>query len=348
MNVMSRRWQTLLGIPCILATAIINASIACADSVADFYTGHPITISVGFEPGGGYDIYARTLARHFGDHVPGHPTVVVKNEPGAAGLSLVNYIFNAAPKDGTEIATFNRTIILYPLLAAAGQRFDPKKLEWLGSPSTEVSTCVSWYTARVKSIEDLKTTELLVPGTGSASDATIYPALMRDVLGLKFKVVNGYQGSADSLLALQRGEVDGYCPWGWSSIQATHPDWLRDHKINVLLQTGLRKDPEHQDIPLALDLATTPKDRQALELMFSPDLFARPFVTSPGVPRDRVSALKKAFADTVHDPAFLQDAAKAKLDVDYVSGDDVLAELQRIYNTPADVVSKVQAVMGVQ
>lgn len=316
---------------------------AQADAVSDFYAGRTISVLVGFGPGGGYDLYARTLARHFGAHMPGNPNVVVRNEPGAAGFVLANGLYKVEPKDGTEFGTFDRTIPLDPLLGGAKSQFDPLKFSWLGSPSNEVSACVGWYTARAKSIEDLRTTEMLMAGTGSAADATIYPTLFREVLGLKFKVINGYQGAADSILAMQKGEVEGFCPWGWASIESSHPDWLRDHKINVLMQLGLRKDPAHPDVPLVLDLAKTPADRQALELMLSPDLFARPFAAPPGVPADRLQALRTAFEATVKDPAFIADAHQEGLEVEYVSGAEILAVLQKIYATPQDVVARVKA-----
>ena len=333
-----------------LRMSVIAAVTACAlpaashaDPVADFYAGRTITVLVGFGPGGGYDIYARTLARHFGAHMPGRPNMVVRNMPGAAGLALVNTLYNVSPKDGTEFGTFNRTIPLELLLDGTKTQFDPLKLSWLGSPSSEVSTCVGWHTARAKSIEDLRTTEMLMAGTGSAADATMYPKLFREVLGLRFKSVNGYVGAADSLLAMEKGEVEGFCPWGWTGIEATHPEWLRDRKINVLMQLGLRKHPAHPEVPLVLDLATTPADRQALELMMSPHLFARPFAAPPGVVPERLDALRAAFRRTVLDPGFIADATRQKLEVEYVSGAEIQSMLERLYATPADIVTRVKA-----
>lgn len=320
-----------------------HAFPATADAVSDFYTGRTITISVGFGAGGGYDLYARTIARHIGGHVPGKPNVVVKNVPGAGGLILVNALYNAAPRDGSELGTFSRTIPLDPLLRDVKSQFDPVKLGWLGSPSSEVSACVGWHTARAKSVADLGTTEMLMAGTGPATDATTYPLLFRAVLGLKFKVINGYQGGADSVLAMEKGEVDGFCPWGWAGIAASRPDWLRDKKINVLMQLGLRKHPAHPEVPLVLDLAKSPADRQALELMMSPHLFARPFATPPGIPADRLAALRVAFEATVKDPAFVADAEKLNLEVEYVSGAEILAVLERLYATPKEIVERVKA-----
>jgi tripartite-type tricarboxylate transporter receptor subunit TctC len=298
---------------------------------------------VGFGPGGGYDVYARALARHFGAHVPGHPNVVVQNVPGAAGLSLANSLFNVSPKDGTVFGTFNRTIPLEPLLEGSKAQFDPLEFSWIGSPSNEVSACVGWHSARAKSIEDLRTTEMLMAGTGPAADATMYPKLLSNVLGLKFKVISGYQGAADSLLAMEKGEVEGFCPWGWASIQSTRPDWLRDRKINVLMQLGMRKHPAHPNEPLVLDLAKTDADRQALELMMSPTLFARPFAAPPGIPADRLTALRSALRKTLRDPAFIADAEKTKLEIEYVSDTEIVSVLKKLYATPRNVVDRVKA-----
>ena len=326
------------------AACVLSLSIAArADAVSDFYANRTINVLVGFGPGGAYDLYARTLARHFGNHVPGHPNVVVKNVPGAAGLALVNTLYNTSPKDGTEFGTFNRTIPLDPLLGGSQAQFDALKLEWLGSPSNEVSACVAWHTAKAKNIDDLRTTELLMAGTGSAADATIYPTLFREVLGLKFKVINGYVGGADAVLAMEKGEIEGFCPWGWTGIESTHPEWLRDGKINVLMQLGLNKHPKHPEVPLVLDLAKTEADRQALELMLSPSLFARPFAAPPGVPAERLAALRKAFEDTVKDPAFVADAEKQKLEVEYVSPDKIRSILIKLYAFPPAVVARVKA-----
>jgi hypothetical protein len=311
--------------------------------VADFYAGRTINVMVGFGPGGGYDFYARVLARHLGAHVPGHPTVVVQNLPGAAGMGLANSLYNVLPKDGTTFGTFNRTIPLDPLLDGSRAQFDPLKFNWLGSPSNEISACIGWHAARAKSVEDLRTTEMLMAGTGPAADATMYPKLFSHVLGLKFRVINGYQGAADSVLAMEKGEVEGFCPWGWASIESSRPEWLRDHKIIPLMQLGMRKHPAHPDVPLALDLAQTPADRQALELMLSPTLFARPFAAPPGVPPERMAALRAAFRETIADPAFLADARKMKLEIEYVSDTEVVELLKRLYTTPPDVVERVKA-----
>jgi tripartite-type tricarboxylate transporter receptor subunit TctC len=316
-----------------------------ADAVADFYRGRTISILVGFGPGGGYDLTARTLARHFGRFIPGEPNVVVRNVPGAAGLVLANSLFNISPRDGTELGTFNRTIPLDPMLDGSKSQFDAQKFSWIGSTSNEVSTCVAWHTAPVKTIQQAIDNELVVAGTGPAADAVMYPRLLNDILGTKFRIVTGYQGAADSIMAMERGEAQSFCAWTWGSILATHADWLQNGTINVLVQFGLRKHPDHPEIPLALDLAKTEKDRQALELMMSPLLFARPFAAPPGVPPERIAALRKAFDATVKDPQFLADASKQGLEIDLVTGPEIEVTLKRLYDTPVEVIDRVKAAL---
>ena len=315
---------------------------ATAQSIADFYSKRSISILVGFGPGGGYDSYARAIARHFGRHMPGEPATVVRNMPGAAGMTLVNALYNSIPPDGTQFGTFDRAIPLEPLLHSSSARFDPLQLGWIGSPSSEVSACVGWHTARAKSIQDLGAIEMVMAGTGAAADATIYPNIFREILGLRFKVITGYQGASDALLAMEKGEVEGFCPWGWVSIQSQRPDWLRDGKINVLMQLGLRKNPSYPNIPLVLDLAKTPDDRAALELVLAPLLFARPFAAPPGVPPERLAAIRKAFRETVEDARFRADAEKIGLSVDYVSDVEIEAQLKKLYATPPHIVQRIR------
>ena len=335
---------------CLRDTARLAGAVLCflpmsirADSVSEFYTNKTITISVGLSAGGGYDAYARLLSRHFSKHMPGRPNVVVQNVPGGAGLTLVNLLYNTAPKDGTTFGTFDRLIPLDPLLDGAQSHFDPSKFSWIGSMSQETLACVSWRGAKVSSLEDLRKTEILMAGTGPTSDASIYPKLLRAFLGLQLKVVNGYQGASDAILAMERGEVDGFCPWSWTSIETTRPTWLADKKINAFLQMGLRKDPHHADVPLALDLATSDQDREALELMMAPSLFARPFAAPPDLPKDRLSALRQAFSDTLKDPEFLADAAKSRLVVEEVSGQEIADELKKVYAIPQHVRERIRS-----
>jgi tripartite-type tricarboxylate transporter receptor subunit TctC len=337
-----------------LAVACVWLAVGCAvgctvdashaqDAVAKFYRGKTITIGVGFTAGGGYDLHARTLARHMGRHIPGNPAMVVKNVPGAAGLVLANQLFNTAPRDGTEIATFDRAIPLEPLVAPERARFDSLKFNWIGSTDNDVSTCFSWHTSSVKTIDDLFKRELIVGGTGTGGNAHFYPKVLNEVLKTKFKIVPGYPGSAQVLLAMERGEVEGFCSMGFVTLEFTRPDWVRDKKVNQLVQLGITKNKNHLDVPLALDLAKTEPDKQAIEFVVSPNLFARPFVAPPGLPADRVQALRRAFDATLGDPDYVAEARQRKMQVLLVKGEEIDAVLKRIYAMPRSVMDRVKA-----
>jgi tripartite-type tricarboxylate transporter receptor subunit TctC len=312
------------------------------DSVANFYRGKTITIGVGFTAGGGYDLHARTLARHMGKHIPGNPNIVVKNVPGAAGLVLANQMYNTAPKDGTELATFDRAIPLEPLVAPDRARFDTLKFNWIGSTDNDVSTCFSWHTSSVKTMDDLYKRELIVGGTGTGGNAHFYPKVLNEVLKTKFKIVPGYPGSAQVLLAMERGEVEGFCSMGFVTLEFTRPDWVRDKKVNQLVQLGITKNKNHLDVPLALDLAKAEADKQAIEFVVSPNLFARPFMAPPGVSAERVQALRSAFNATFDDPEYLAEAEKRKMQVLLVKGEEIDAVLKRIYSMPQSVMDRIK------
>lgn len=323
-------------------TGLVAADASAQDAVASFYRGKTITISVGFTAGGGYDLHARTLARHMGRHIPGSPNIVVKNVPGAAGLILANQLYNTLPKDGTEIATFDRAIPLEPLVAPERARFDSLKLNWIGSTDNDVSTCFSWHAASVKTFNDLYTRELVVGGTGTGGNAHIYPKVLNAVLGTKFKVIPGYPGSAEVLLAMERGETEGFCSMGFVTLEFTKPQWVRDRSVNILVQLGITKNKNHMDVPLALDFARTMEDRQAIEFVVSPNLFARPFTAPPGVPAERVLALRRAFNATFDDPEYLAEAKQRKMQVLLVRGEEIDAVLKRIYGMPRSVMDRVK------
>ena len=326
-----------------IAACVLLAPLAAGAQQADFYRDRTITISVGFGPGGGYDLHARTLARFLGRYIPGNPAVVVKNAPGGAGLTLVNALYNVGAKDGTELATFDRSIPLEPLIGSSHNQFDPLKMNWIGSTSSEISTCVAWHDAAVKTYADLLEMELVTSGTGPAADVVVYPKIMNALAGTKFRIVSGYKDSAEALLAMQRGETKGFCAWGWSTMEAIRPEWLRENKVNVLLQFGFQKHPAHQDVPLALDMVKTKEARDALELVIGPQLFARPFVAPPGVPKERITILREAFVKTMKDPDYLAEAQRLKMDVALVTGEEVEGLLKKLYTTPAATVDRVKA-----
>ena len=335
-----------------LAAAIAVAAVCCnpasAQTVADFYRGKTVKVQISYAPGGAYDLSARVLARHIGRHIPGEPTVIALNMPGAGSLRAANYLYNVAPRDGTEFGIFGRTIPIDPLLGSPGVQFDALKFTWLGSTSNEVSNCVSWHTSSVKSATDLLERELVVGASGATSPSAIFPTVFNAVLKTRFKIVNGYPTSAHTLNAMEKGEVAGFCAWGWMAMRATRPDWIRDSKFTVLLQIALRADRDHPEVPLALDLARTPEDRQVLELIVAPQTFARPFAAPPGLPPDRAAALRAAFDATVKDPAFIAEAEKLKLEPDLVNATEMEAILHRLYATPPEIVARAKSALAAQ
>lgn len=325
------------------AGALLAGQPATAEA-QEYFANKKITIMIGSSAAGGYDLSARVLARHMGNHIPGNPAFIPRNMPGGGGLTATTYIYNKAPKDGTEIGALSRTAPILPLFGEGGGTFDPLKLNWLGSTVNVVGTAVAWHTASVKTAADVMERELIIGGTGAGSQAIVYPMAMNSILGTKFKIISGYPGSAEVLLAMQRGEVEGFGSWSWSAIDKS--GFLKDKKINVLIQLGMKKHPEHPEIPLVLDLAKTPADRAALELIFAPQTFARPFAAPPGVPADRVALLRKAFSATLNDPAFRADADKQKLEVELVTGEEVQDLLTRLYKSPADTIALAKAALG--
>ena len=318
---------------------------ASAQSVADFYRGKTVSVHIGYAPGGAYDLSARVLARHMGRHIPGEPTVVARNMPGAGSLKLANYLYNVAPHDGTEFGIFGRTIPIDPLLGSQGAQFDALKFTWLGSTSNEVSTCVSWHELAVKVATDLFDKELVVGAAGAASPSAVFPTVFNAVLGTRFKVVNGYPSSANSLLAMEKGEATGFCAWGWVAMRATRPEWIRDNKFNVLFQIALRKHPDHPEAPLVLDLAKTSDERKVLELVVAPQSFARPFAAPPELPPERTAALRAAFDATVRDPAFVAEAEKLKLEPELVTAAETQELLRNLYATPPAIVARAKAAL---
>ena len=327
---------------CAFVSSLIHAK---ADSVLDFYRDKVINISVGFGPGGGYDLHARLLARHFGIHMPGNPSIVVKNSPGGAGLTLINTMNNVAARDGTELATFDRSLPIEPLIGDSHAKFDPIAMTWIGSTSREVSTCVAWEGAKVQKIEDLYNSELIISGTGPAADVVVYPRLMNALLGTKFKIVTGYKDSTEALLAMERGETQGFCAWGWTTMMAIRPEWVRAGKVHPIVQFGQKKDPRHLDVPLVLDLARSPADSVAFEVIIAPQLFARPFAGPPGMPPERTAALRKAFVETMNDIDYQADAKKAGIDFDLVRGEEIDEILKRVYSSPPELIARIRAAL---
>ena len=329
------------------ALLLMLASLASAraDSVADFYQGRTIELQVGYSTGGGYDIYARALARHLGRFIPGNPTIVPKNMPGAGSLRLANWLAQAAPRDGSTFGTIGRGTAFDPVLGQPGAQFTAGELSWIGSMNQEVSICASWFDSGVDTFKDLESKELLVGAVSFNDDTGQFAKVLNTVLGTKMKIVAGYPGGNDVVLAMERGEVKGRCGWSWSSVLAAHMAWWKEKKINILVQLALAKHPDLPDVPLVTELAKNPAQRQMLRMIFARQVMGRPFVAPPGIPPERLAALRKAFMDTVTDKEFLADAAKAKLEINPADGEKVEALVKEIYATPPAVAQQAAAAL---
>jgi len=315
---------------------------ACAEEdVAAFFKGKTLRIVVGTGVGSGYDITARVLARHMSTHIPGNPTVIVQNQPGAGGLTMTNSLNANGPFDGTVIGEpFNGTPTM-PLLSPQTARFDASKLSYIGSTNRETQVMYVWHTVPIERLDQVKTTELVMGAQAPGSTQYDYPVLLNQLFGYKFKVINGYESTPKIHLALERGEVQGTIA-NWSTLKALNSNWLTEKKIRLLVQWGIKKQPELADLPLIFDYLTTDADRAAVKLMVARLEFGRPFFVPPGVPADRVEALRRAFDATVKDPAFLSEAETARIDIDPLSGEDVQALVADVSRTPPDVVTRVR------
>jgi tripartite-type tricarboxylate transporter receptor subunit TctC len=311
---LSRR--LMMGLVALFSIGAVTAPPAAAEGVADFYRGKQITFMVGSSPGGGYDAIARLVARHIVNHIPGNPGVVVQNTPGGGSLTMSNRIYRVAPQDGTVVGLVQRGVLLAQLTKQPNVQFDITKLHWIGSVSSEKSLVVAWSTAPIKTVQDLMTKPLIVGGTGATSDLEASARLLNAAVGTKFKIVSGYPGQADVSLAMERGEIPGTADWSWSEIKTRHADLLAGKKLTLLLQNALSKAPDLPDVPLAMDFIKDDTDRQVAQLYFGVKEVARPILAGPGVPADRLEALRSAFMMLKDDEDFKADAEKAGIEVD--------------------------------
>lgn len=338
---MKHRMRTLVFVLILLCGAM--PALGVAQTPAAFFAGKTIYILIGFGPGGANDVWARTIALHLGNHLPGRPRVVPQNSPGAGGLKLMNQLYNVSPKDGTVIGLVNRGIPLEPLLGGSGTQFDPLKMTWIGSPDKDITVCAARKDTQVQNMKDLFSKELVVGATGSGADTAIYPEFLHELLGMKFKTIKGYKGSHDIALAMERNEVQGIC-LAYDSLQ--RQTLAREGKLNILFQAALKPDPRLKGIPLGTDLARSDDDRKALQLFFARVALGRPFVAPPGLPPQRTATLRKAFDDTMADPAFRADVKKQKLSVDAITGQELAEVIAEVYKTPKDVVQRTAEALG--
>jgi tripartite-type tricarboxylate transporter receptor subunit TctC len=339
---MRARW--LVATIAVVFSCMISNQLAAAES--DFYRGKTITLIVGSSPSGGYDTMARLVARHLGRFIPGNPNIIVQNLPGGGSVDMTNRIAIAAPQDGTYIGLPQRGVLLSELTKQPGVRYHIANLNWIGSVASEVGVVVSWHNSPVKRAEDLLTTQLTVGGSGATSDMESSARIIAAGAGMKFKVVSGYAGTADVILAMQRGEVDGMADWSWSEIKMKGSAFLQNKEINLLMQNALKRAPDLPDVPLAIDFIRDDADHKVAELLFGANEVARPIFTGPGVPADRVEILRNAF-NMLHDDAqFREDAAQAHLEVDPRPAAEVDAYVKLVAGTSPDIAQRLTDILN--
>src|SRR5215469_2809172 len=323
------------------ATATFAPTSVRCDDVSDFYAGKTVQLVIGYAAGGGYDDYARMLGRHLARHIPGHPTVVVQNMPGAGSIRAANYLYNIAPKDGTVFGGFARGIFLDPLLGRAeAMRFTPAKFGWLGSISNDAGVCAFRSDAGIESWADMQTKRYKIGATGAGADSDVFSNLLRKMFNLPMQLVLGYQSAAETVLAIQRKEVDGRCGWSWSTLSTRNRELWLSKQIRVVLQLSSQRIAELADVPTVLEVADSPGQQAILKLIVARQTMARPFVAPPGLPPDRLAALRSAFDATMQDPEFLADARRLDLDVRPVTGTAADALIAKVYATAPEVVRR--------
>lgn len=335
------RFSLMVGAVLVLITSTASMRTACAD---EFYKGKTVSLVVGGSAGGGYDTLGRSIARYIGRHIPGDPSVVVQDMPGAGGLVAMNYLFRSAERDGTVIALVENGPPLAPLFGVKQARYDATKFNWLGTPSVETAVTLLWHTVPVNSLAELQSRPTTMGASGTNSTQAFYTRLIDAVLGTKMQVINGYKGLNDTFLAMQRGEIDGSPSVFYSAISSTRPRWLPDHLAKAILQYGPQPAEELSGVPFVPDLVTVPADKLLLQAAFAPLALGRPLVMPPGVPADRVKTMRQALAATFADPAFASDAKKIGLVVNAArSGEELKRVIDQAYATPPRVIERLRA-----
>ncbi len=338
-----RRVRTAAALATLAATVITPSG---AGAQEEFYRGKTIELVISTGVGGGLDANARVVARHLANHIPGQPTIVPKNMPGAGHIRAANYVFTQAPKDGTTIATLIPVFVMAQVLERSRSiQFNAAQFNWLGSTSSSNSTVYVWHTSGIKSIEDATRRQVLMGGTGTGSYTVIYPTVMNSVIGTKFKLVTGYKSATEVGLAMERGEIQGRAGNNFNSLKAENGEWLKTGKINLIAQIGLARDPEFPNVPLMTDFAKNDNDRQILRLFSTDVVIGRPFITTPGVPAERVALLRKAFDAMLKDPAYIEDSKKAGLDVLPTDGVTIQKVVSGLVGTPKDIIAKAKLAM---
>jgi tripartite-type tricarboxylate transporter receptor subunit TctC len=329
-----------------LLAAALFAAPAAADEVADFYRGKRITLVIGYGPGGGYDLYARLFARFLGEHIPGKPTLVAQNMPGAGSRTAANWLYRLAPKDGTVIATLGQATPADQALGQPGVQFDVRRFNWIGNLVVVNNILFVSAATGIASIEDAKKKQVAIGASGASSPSVIYPQVSNNLLGTRFKIVAGYPGGGDINIAFERGEVDGRGSDSWASLKSTHPHWIRERKVNILFQVGPRREADLPDVPLWTELAQNETQRRVLDVLSGDAAVGRPILTAPEVPPERVKALRQAFDDTLADPQFIAAARQANMYFNPMRGEELQQIVARIVSQPADVMAMVKEALG--
>jgi tripartite-type tricarboxylate transporter receptor subunit TctC len=329
-----------------LVAALLASSTPMAPAEAQsFYKNRNVTVLIGSRPGGSYDGYARLLSRNLGRHIPGKPRLIPKNMPGAAGTRVANYLYKVAPKDGSVLAATLQSIAYSQAIGKRNVRYDARKFNWIGSPDTPNATVTTWHTTGVKTLEDARKKQVVMGVSTAGTTMEIFPTLTNNLLGTKFKMVTGYRGGKGVNLAMERGEVGGRGSNTWLSWKAFHSDWIRDKKINILVQVGMKKDPELQHVPLMIDLMKTKEAREMALVLSRSVNVGRPLMTAPGVPAARVALLRRAFDATMKDPSFVKDAKRVKLEVKPTKGEELQKTVEGIVNTPPAIIAALKATL---
>lgn len=333
-------WLTRCVKTALVAGALLLSGSAFGQTVEEFYKGKTVSLYIGYSVGGGYDVYARVVAAHIGRHIPGNPTVIPVNMPGAGSLRLANWLFDAAPRDGTASGAVARAVPFEPLLRNKAANFKAVEFNYIGNANVETSLCAFNASSGVKTVEDLRSRQVLVGGGGAASDPNQHTNAINAALDTKMKIIDGYPGGNDIVLAMEQGEVAGRCGWSWSTIKVSNMDWVKTGKINLVVQLGKQRHPELPNVPLASDLTTTELGREILNFVVAPLEMGRPYIAPPGVPQDRVDALRAAFDATMADPEFLASAKAAGLDITPSTGQALQKIVTDVYATDPEIIDQ--------
>jgi tripartite-type tricarboxylate transporter receptor subunit TctC len=332
--------------PLAASVIILTAAVAAsAQTPEQFYRGKSIDLVIGYPTGGSNDFYSRLLARHLGKHIPGNPTVVPRNTPGAGSFLALNQVYNVAPKDGTVLALAAPTATLDEKLGTQGVRFKTIELNWIGRIDSATNIVFTWKTSKVKTFEDAQKYEVTLGGTGVGSTVSIYPTVMNNVFGTKFKLVMGYRGSNEAMLAVERGEVEGHST-AWTAVKVAHPNWIRDKDISIQVQFAIKRHPELADVPTAVDLARNDEERKVLSAIMAAAEIGAAFFTTPRVPADRVLALRRGFDETMKDPEFLDEAMRSNISVGPLPGEELQKLIVDVSSLPPDLLAKVRTAYG--